>query len=236
MTFSDPDMTSVAMVIGEPARAKMLWALLDGRAYTATEQALFADVSPQTGSMHLGKLVDAQFLTVERQGRYKYYRFANDDVAFAIEAIANLAKPAKHQENTGQPVIQPIKYCRTCYDHLAGKVGVALTQSLISMGAIEYSNNEFTDTVSGDRLFQGLGIDIEVMKAKKRIMARPCLDWSERKLHLAGSLGSALLEHFLVHDWVRRTKDSRVIIITSIGKRQLYDTFRIDLTQVSHDT
>src|SRR3569833_404176 len=225
MTFSDPDMTSVAMVIGEPARAKMLWALLDGRAYTATELALFADVSPQTGSMHLGKLVDAQFLTVERQGRYKYYRFANDDVAFAIEAIANLAKPVKHQENTGQPVIQPIKYCRTCYDHLAGKVGVALTHSLISMGAIEYSFFVFSVTVSGDRLFQGLGIDMQALKAKKRMLSRPCLDWSERKLHLAGSLGSALLDHFIGNDWIRRTKNSRAMVITSKGSRMLYDIF-----------
>src|SRR3569833_2434141 len=156
MTFSDPDMTSVAMVIGEPARAKMLWALLDGRAYTATEQALFADVSPQTGSMHLGKLVDAQFLTVERQGRYKYYRFANDDVAFAIEAIANLAKPVKHQENTGQPVIQPIKYCRSCYDHHVGNVGFVLILSLISKWAIYFSIKVFTVTCCGVRQKQRL--------------------------------------------------------------------------------
>jgi len=228
MVFSEPDMTTVATIIGEPARAKMLWSLLDGRAYTATELALFADVSPQTGSMHLSKLVGAEFLTVERQGRHKYYRFANDDVAYAIEAIANLAKSSKTQGNPAQPVVPPIKYCRTCYDHLAGKIGVALTQSLISMAAIEYSNNQFVVNTAGDLFFQGLGIDMQALKAKKRMLSRPCLDWSERKLHLAGSLGSALLDHFIGNDWIRRTKNSRAMVITSKGSRMLYDIFNIE--------
>jgi DNA-binding transcriptional ArsR family regulator len=225
----ESDIATVASLLGEPVRAKILWSLLDGRAYTATELALIADASPQTTSMHLSKLVNADFLKVEKQGRYRYYRFANDDVAFAIEAMANLIKPEKVITGPETGSYLPIKYCRSCYDHLAGKIGVAVTESLIGRKMISLKINRYQLHESGDELFSGLGIDVSSLKTGRRVMARPCLDWSERKLHFAGSLAAALLSHLISNDWVRRIKNSRALVITAKGRQCFYEVFRINV-------
>lgn len=219
----------ITSLIGDPVRTNILWTLLDGRAYTATELAIQADTSPQNISMHLSKLISADLLTVESQGRHKYYRFARQEVAYAIEALGNLVPTDKHKRITSNPENSTIKYCRTCYDHLAGKVGVLMTEALIKQKIIELNTSDYIVTRKGDKFFSELEINTDELKKHRRIFAKPCLDWSERKHHLAGSLGAALLDKMLSLDWLRKTSHSRAITITSNGRQQLYNTLKISL-------
>lgn len=218
----------IATLIGEPVRAKILWALLDGRAYTATELALFADASPQNASIHLSKLVKADFLEVATQGRHRYYRFSNQNVAYAIEALANLipdnkvrSKPADEKHG--------IKYCRTCYDHLAGKVGVLINEALITKRITMQSDNNYRVSDTGVEWFFKMGIDINLLKDERRFFAKPCLDWSERRYHIAGALGAAMLQRMLLLDWFRKTKNSRTVLVTTKGKKELYENLGIEV-------
>ncbi|OQP49832.1 transcriptional regulator [Niastella yeongjuensis] len=222
----DSQFGNITSLIGDPIRSIVLWTLLDGRAYTATELAICADTSAQNISMHLSKLVRADLLTVESQGRHRYYRFSRQEVAYAIEALANLISHKDQVKETAID-ISDIKYCRTCYDHLAGRVGVLVTEKLIAQKIIELQNKVYTLTTKGDKFFRDFGIDVNELKNKRRLFARPCLDWSERKYHLSGSLGAALLNEMLQADWLRRKKNSRAIVITSKGQAGLYSKFKI---------
>lgn len=218
-----------ATLIGDPTRAAIMWTLLDGRAFTATELAIVANTSPQNISMHLGKLLEADLLCVEKQGRHKYYRFLNKEVAYAVEAMANLVpKPevSLRNESESDP---PIKFCRTCYDHLAGKIGVALTDSLLKQKIIIEKNNVYEISPEGEKWFSRFGINIEEAQKQKRIFLKPCLDWSERRNHIAGSIGALLLNKMMDEDWFRRTKDSRAMIITGKGEKELLKNFKIAL-------
>jgi DNA-binding transcriptional ArsR family regulator len=217
----------ITSLIGDPVRTNILWTLLDNRAYTATELAISADTSPQNISMHLNKLVQADLLAVESQGRHKYYKFSKPEVAYVIEAIGNLLPNEKHKKIISNKANSEIKYCRTCYDHLAGKVGVLITEALLEQKIIELDTNIYNVTKKGAIFFADLEINIEELKKCRRIFAKPCLDWSERKHHLAGSLGAALLDKMLSLDYIRRTKNSRAIVITSKGKLHLYDRFKV---------
>jgi DNA-binding transcriptional ArsR family regulator len=209
----------IASLIGDPTRATILWVLLDGKAFTATELAIAADTSPQNISMHLSKLVQAELLSVESQGRHKYYKFSNKDIAYAIEALANLIPPAKAMKTVKE---NPVTHCRTCYDHLAGKVGVLITDSLLQQKII---NADFE--VSKKKWFTDFGIDIDELRQQRRSLLRPCLDWSERRHHIAGSVATALLDIMLEDDWIRRTKNSRAIVITGKGQKKMYEYFKI---------
>lgn len=211
----------VASMIGEPVRARMLWCLLDGRAYTATELSVYADVSAQNASMHLSKLVRAGLLSVEKQGRHKYYRFAKPDVAYVIESIANLASSGKKEVNSGLPS-EGIRFCRTCYDHLAGRVAVDMTRQLLNKKFIAVQDNGYVVTAKGKKWFHELGIDVEGLKNTKRVFARQCLDWSERRHHLAGALGAALLQAMFQKKWIKRIKDSRMTVPTNEGRLALH--------------
>ena len=218
-----------ASLIGDPTRASILWALLDGRAFTATELAVSVNTSPQNISMHLGKLLEADLLCVEKQGRHKYYRFSNKEVAYAVEAMANLVpKPEVSLKNKPENY-PPIKFCRTCYDHLAGKIGVALTDSLLEQKIIIEKNNAYEISPEGEKWFSRFGINIEEAQKQKRIFLKPCLDWSERRNHIAGSIGALLLNKMIAEDWLRRTKDSRAMIITGKGEKELLKNFKIAL-------
>ncbi|MHA4810667.1 ArsR/SmtB family transcription factor [Flavitalea flava] len=218
----------IANVIGEPVRAKILWALLDGRAYTATELAIFAEASPQNTSMHLKKLIQADFLMVTSQGRHRYYRYANDTIAYAIEALANLI-PGNKKKSNSEDAASGVKYCRTCYDHLAGKIGVSITEALLQKHIITETANNYLVSDSGVKWFLAMHIDIAILKEKKRLFAKPCLDWSERRYHMAGALGASMLEKMLASDWIRKVKNSRAVIISSKGEKELYKSLGIEV-------
>ncbi|QSB28059.1 helix-turn-helix transcriptional regulator [Flavobacterium sp. CLA17] len=216
----------IASLIGDPVRAIIMWTLLDGKAFTATELAITVSTSPQNISMHLAKLLDAGLLCVEKQGRHKYYRFSNKEVAYAIEAMASLIPPAIPQKKYPEKN-SPIKHCRTCYDHLAGKIGVAVAESLLEQNIILDSDAKFEVSPEGVKWFSDFGINLEDLKKQRRLFLKPCLDWSERKNHIAGSIGASLLDKMIADDWLRRTKDSRAIQITGKGEKELFRYFKI---------
>ena len=216
-----------ATLIGDATRASILWNLLDGKAFTATELAIAVETSAQNISMHLGKLLDADLISVEKQGRHKYYRFSNKEVAYAVEAMANLIPKPKISAKKKTENYPPIKYCRTCYDHLAGKIGVALAESLLQQKIIIEKNNTFEITSEGEKWFSDFGVNIGEAKKQKRIFLKPCLDWSERRYHIAGSVGTLLLNKMLEQDWIRRTANSRVILITGKGEKEMLKSFKI---------
>ncbi|WP_046242558.1 ArsR/SmtB family transcription factor [Hymenobacter terrenus] len=222
----DTEFTTLTALIGEPTRARMLLQLLDGRALTAGELACHANASPQAASGHLGKLVAAELLAVESQGRHRYYRFARPEVADALEALASLV-PTKQQPapTSGS------RYARSCYDHLAGHVAVAITQALCQRELLTLTTaKEFTVTNAGTAWFTDLGIDAKMMQQRsRRAFARPCLDWSERRHHLGGALGAAMLTRLVALDWVRRTANSRLVVFTGEGQRQLYQILGVRL-------
>ncbi len=218
----------VATLIGEKSRAIMLWNLLDGRAYTATELAICADISKQSCSNHLAKLVEGNLLSIENQGRHKYYRFANDRVAQAVENIAYLL-PAPHDFEKSKEKPEGIKLARTCYDHIAGSLGVKIATGMLEKGIIRENVGQYEITTEGASWFQFYGINLHTLQQMKRRLAYPCLDWSERKHHIAGALGAAILDAFLHRDWVRKKPNTRELLITPLGKMQLSERLKIDV-------
>lgn len=219
----------IAALIGDPTRAVIMWTLLDGKAFTATELAIVVNTSPQNISMHLAKLVQSDLLCVEKQGRHKYYRFSNKEIAYAIEAMANLIPHSTIPKKNIAEKHSPIKHCRTCYDHLAGKIGVALTDSLLEQKIIVDNNNVFEISHKGEKWFSDFGINVDEVKKQRRLFLKPCLDWSERRNHIAGSLATSIFDKMVSNDWLRKTNHSRAIIITGKGEKELYEYFKIVL-------
>ncbi|MGF7077783.1 ArsR/SmtB family transcription factor [Mucilaginibacter sp. UYCu711] len=217
---TDDQFATVAGLIAEPARANMLWNMLDGRAYTAGELALVANVSPQSASNHLNKLLEAGFIKADKQGKHRYYSFARPEVAYAIEAICNLMPHTKEASNK-HFANGDIQYCRTCYDHLAGKIAVDLTQSLVNKKILIPGNNEFTVSTNGEHWFGQMGLNVTDIRRAKRNFAKPCLDWTERKHHLAGALGAAMLKQMHTLHWIRPKANSRIVILTGTGEIEL---------------
>lgn len=224
----DEKFAQLAGVVGESARAKMLWNLLDGRAYTASELALAADISPTAASNHLARLLEARIVRVDIQGRHRYFSFSRPEVAHAIEAMASLI-----DMGAGNPLKKPsektgIKFCRTCYDHLAGYVGVSLAEGLEYNGLIEkMSDNEYSVTAPGWDWLRPFDIREADLFTSRRPVARQCLDWSERRPHVAGQLGALLLKAMLGRDWLRKKTGSREVILTAKGRKELYDGLRL---------
>jgi DNA-binding transcriptional ArsR family regulator len=217
----------IASLIGDAVRGRVLWALMDGKAYTATELAIQADTSRPNLSMHLKKLSDAGLLTVEIQGRHRYYTFSRPEIAYALEAMVNLLPPKQRVRIPHTEKTQPIAYCRHCYDHLAGRVGVQITESLVQQKLIIHREREFEVTPAGIKWFGAMGIDCEELKKQRRSFSRVCLDWTERRHHLAGSLGAALLTKMLGLHWLRPAADARVFIVTGKGQKAISELFDI---------
>ena len=215
---------AMASLIGDPVRANILWLLLDGRAYTASELAIGVDTTPQNLSMHLAKMLKADLLSVEIQGRHRYYTFSRPEVAYAVESLAGLL-PARQKERTAT-ADPPIRYCRTCYDHLAGRVGVQLTADLVKHRLLVQSDKLYAPTPKGIRWFAELDIDCEALRQQRRSFARTCLDWTERRPHLAGSLGAALLQRMLDEHWLRRMANTRAVLVTPKGQKAIHELFR----------
>ncbi|HVB02487.1 MAG TPA: helix-turn-helix domain-containing protein [Chitinophagaceae bacterium] len=219
----------IASLIGSPVRAAILWTMIEGKAFTATELAISADTSPQNISMHLARLVQAGLLRVENHGRHRYYTYSRKEIAYAIEAMATLMDPSLVKTSPINDNYPAIKYCRTCYDHLAGKLAVAITEKMLDKKIIVYRKDAMEVSTTGRIWFTNLNIDIEELKQQRRSFLRPCLDWSERVYHIAGSLAAALLDKMLSDDWIRKTRNSRKVIITSNGQKKLYEHLKLTL-------
>jgi len=218
----------VAALIGEPARAKMLWNLLDGRAYTASELAMAADISGTSASNHLAKLLDADLLKVERQGRHRYFSFSKPEIAYVVESLASLSGHSSKKIER-ETAVTGIKYCRSCYDHLAGHVGVKITEALEEKKAIRKHANCYLVTNSGWKLLAELDIAKGEMINSRRPLTRQCLDWSERRPHIAGQVGAMLLDTMLEKSWFKRMRFSRELIITTKGRSEIQKLFGVEV-------
>jgi DNA-binding transcriptional ArsR family regulator len=212
------DISSLAALISEPARGRILTALLGGRALPATELAQRAGITCQTASSHLAKLAEGRLLQVIPQGRHRYYRIANARVAELLESMARFA-PVK--ESCRPEPKSPIQIARTCYNHLAGSLAVRITDALVYRTLLRAVGRDYQLTKKGAQWFSELGIDIVALRKSGRVFARQCLDWSERRNHLAGALGSALAEHLFERGWIEHVRESRAVRITEHGRREL---------------
>ena len=221
---------------GDPVRAAMLHALMDGRSLTAGELALVGGVTPQTASGHLARLLEAGFLALERQGRHRYYRLASPILARMVESMMHvasvLAEPAR-RIHTGPKDIA-LRTARTCYDHLAGRLGVAISDAMIASGhaVIDSDGGEITEKGLVHLASVGIGLETGTAARGRRrgVLCRPCLDWSERRVHLAGRVGSALCRHAFAQDWIRRIDGSRAVLITPRGRAGFKQAFGVELT------
>jgi DNA-binding transcriptional ArsR family regulator len=221
----------IATAAGDPARAGMLNALMDGRALTASELAHVAGITPQTASGHLARLTVAGLIAVDKQGRHRYHRLATPAVARMLESIMQVAADAEPQRTkafTGPRDIA-MRAARTCYDHLAGTLGVALADAMVARGQIELASDAGIVTDTGMALMQWLGIDLDAArgKSKTRLLCRPCLDWSERRPHLAGAVGTALCAHCFDAGWIKRVDGTRAVTITAKGTAKFREIFGI---------
>jgi DNA-binding transcriptional ArsR family regulator len=212
-----PNIARIAALVGDPARSDVLTALLTGRALTATELAAVAGVTKQTMSAHLSKLLDAALVAVEQQGRHRYFRLADDDVAVMLESLMGVAFRTGAVRLLLSPREPALRRARICYDHLAGELGVTAYEALLHRGVLEVSHEVLSLSKSGAQWFRDLGIDTEAAARQRRTLCRACLDWSERRHHLAGSLGAALLTRLHEFQWATRDRNSRVINFTPRG-------------------
>ena len=227
-------LSEVAALMGDPARAAMLSLLMDGRAHTASELALAAGITAQTASGHLGRMVDANLLAARAQGRNRFYRLASGDVAHAMESLMALAGTrAPPASATAAWRRDPdLRFCRTCYDHLAGQIGLAATDSLTQHGHLEPKGaRDWSLTASGEAFCTRLGVDLAGAKAAHtRHFARQCLDWSERRPHISGALGSAIADTFFKKGWAERMRRGRTVRLTDSGRRALSSHFGTSLS------
>jgi DNA-binding transcriptional ArsR family regulator len=220
MSASGPYLAEIAHLMGDPARANMLQALMDGRALTAKELAFLAGVAPQTASGHLARLMQGGLIGVAVQGRHRYYRLAGPEVAAAIEGLMVLAGSASAPRRLPSRVGADLAQGRTCYDHFAGRLGIAIHDGLVAAGHLTVGEGGYGLTPAGEAVFAGLGVD-PMDRKSRRAALRPCLDWSERRPHLAGSLAAALACRCFDMGWVLRRKDSRAVTLTQAGRAAL---------------
>ena len=215
----DADVARVAGLLADPARVRMLDELLAGRALAAGELARHAGVTPPTASAHLRRLLDGGLLSVEAQGRHRYYRLAGPAVAEAMEALSLIAPPRPVRSLRQSQRAEALRFARTCYDHLAGVVGVALADALLRAGALRTAaGRDYDVTPEGEAALGGLGVDVAELRRQRRAFARRCLDWTERAPHLSGALGAALLERLLDLGWLARGRVPRGLVLTDAGR------------------
>lgn len=220
-----PNLVRIASLIGDNARAEVLSALMAGRALTATELADIAGVTKQTISSHLGKLMDGGLLIHERQGRHRYFRLANPGIAHLLESMMGVAQAtgaAHHRIGPRQPALRK---ARTCYDHLAGELAVTAYEALIGLGVLVEDVAGLRVGPDGQEWFRRIGIDIAKTADRRRTQCRSCLDWSERRHHLAGALGAMLFTRVQELAWARRVPGSRVVIFSPQGERSFLSLF-----------
>ena len=220
-----PNIVGIAALIGDHARAEILTALTAGQALTATELAGVAGVTKQTVSAHLAKLLEARLVAVENQGRHRYFRLDNRDVAQLLESLMGVAYRTGAVRLRASPREPALRKARVCYDHLAGELGVLVFDGLEQRRLLRTGSDGLQLTRNGQRFFAGIGIDIEALVSRRRPLCRACLDWSVRRHHLAGALGAALLDRCFELGWARRAKDSRVVNFSPSGEQALRERF-----------
>lgn len=221
MSTQGPYLAEIAHLMGDPARANMLQALMDGRALTAKELAWLAGVAPQTASGHLARLMQGGLVAVAAQGRHRYYRLAGPEVAAVLEGLMVLSGQQGLGRRLPSRVGAELSEARTCYDHFAGRLGIGIHDALMAGGHLAVSEGGYALTPSGEAIFAALGIDAAEGGRSRRAALRPCLDWSERRPHLAGRLAAALACRCFEMGWVRRRKDSRAVAVTEEGRAAL---------------
>ena len=209
----------IAALIGDHARAEILTALIADQALTATELAGIANLTKQTVSSHLSKLLDARLIVVESQGRHRYFRLADRDVAQLLESLMGVAYRTGAVRVRSSPREPALRKARACYDHLAGELGVLAFDSLAERSYVRRTPSGLTITRAGERFFNEFGIDVKALAQQRRRLSHACLDWSERRHHLAGAVGSALLSRTYECGWARRVNNSRVVAFSAAGER-----------------
>lgn len=220
-----PNIASLAALLGDPARANMLTALMHGRALTAGELAREAGITAQTASGHISKLAEAGLLSRAKQGRHHYLRLSGPDVAQVLEGLMGLAARTGHLRTRPGPKDPALRKARVCYDHLAGDMGVRVFDSLVERAFLAGMPDAVVPTLSGRQFLCDFGLDVDAMAGGRRCLCRPCLDWSERRSHLGGALGAAVLTRIYELGWARRESDSRVVTFTPDGERAFRQAF-----------
>ena len=221
-----PNIAEVASLIGDPARANILTALMSGKALTASELAREAGITAQTASSHLRKLEIGQLVFQRKEGRHRYFTLSGEDVAQTLEGLMGLAAGRGHLRTRTGPRDDALRRARVCYNHLAGDMGVQMYQSMQASGFFFTSDKQIKLTETGHKFITGFGVDLGSLPSSSAPMCRECLDWSERRSHLAGRLGRAMLSQMIVAGWAKRIPDSRVIQFTQSGQRKFAAAFR----------
>ena len=223
------NMVEVAALIGDTARATILAALMGGQSLTASELAFLAHISRPTASEHLAKLTQARLIALYRQGRFRYYRIASPHVAAMLESIklvAAIEVPSRYQPRSVQDA--QVRFARTCYDHLAGQIGVAIADALAAKGHVMLSEDGGELTEAGAQFLATLGVNVTPRPRSRRIFCKPCLDWSERRYHIAGHVGAEICRRCLELGWLARQRDTRALLLTAEGQAGLFECFAID--------
>ncbi|MEK5104601.1 metalloregulator ArsR/SmtB family transcription factor [Cytobacillus sp. FSL M8-0252] len=224
-----PNLTALTALLAEKSRATILAALMDGKFHTASELAYMATIKPQTASFHLAKLVENNLVISEKNGRFRYFRLANEEVANILEIFMSISPPPEVRSLKQSSQLKRLENARTCYDHLAGRLSVNLTNIMQEEGYIEKSNKRFIITTKGEHFFKELGIDLIALSRKRRSFCHACLDWSERTHHLGGALGNGLFERYIELGWLESRENSREIVITSEGKSGFKEFFGLSI-------
>ncbi|QRM54583.1 winged helix-turn-helix domain-containing protein [Sinorhizobium sp. BG8] len=220
-----PDISQIGALIGDPARANMLTALMGGQALTATELSGAAGVTLQTASSHLAKLEAGGLVAQRKQGRHRYFALADDEVGLMLEGLMGFAASKGFLRSRPGPKDPALRKARVCYNHLAGDFGVRMLDRLVADGDVTVSGDDATLTANGESRIAAMGIDLGALQRQRRPVCRTCLDWSERRSHLAGSLGEALLSRFVENGWAKREKDSRAVRFTEAGEKAFLALF-----------
>lgn len=224
--------SAIAALMGDPARTNMLFALMGGRALTAGELAFCAGISAQTASGHLARLVDGCLIAMEKQGRHRYFRLASPEVAEAFEGLSALASAGPGRRVSTGPRDIAMRRARTCYNHMAGSLAVGLTDFMVEAGHLLLEDRSGLITKTGIRFLATIGIDLEAGARSKRPMCRTCLDWSERRMHLGGQLGTEILKTAIERNWIRPVPGTRALTITRDGEQAFRTHFGVSVDRL----
>ncbi|MFT4416659.1 ArsR/SmtB family transcription factor [Fredinandcohnia humi] len=225
----DPFVSEIAAIISEKSKSTMLLTLLDGRRYTVSELAAISKITPQTASFHLSKMIEIGIVKSEKLGRHRYQSISNPNVARVLESLLCITPQRKPNSFKEVSRSKEICFARTCYDHLAGTLGVAVTNSLLDSKYILDDGNDYILSYQGEQYFRELGINLEQVRKKRRQFSCKCLDWSERRFHLAGALGNSILLFTIENKWVERLAGSRALKVTTKGKEGFVNTFGLHI-------